>query len=186
MPRSKTPSDVAAQFFADNLVLNPLDLGPHPLFLHRTKLMQQETRYKDYRIVAVKYDGEGLDSFGFKVETVYAVLDDFDDPALPLVPRYFWSPADAAGAIDFYLWAKKIFPQKKWATSPAHEYNMMTLMRRRMPEVFETFHDLRGILQESYEFGDNPHKAITDRLNRMGSEVMSWKRAVEPPVDDGF
>ena len=110
---------MTAQFYEDNIGLTPLDLGPHPLFHHRIKTMQQETTYKGYRIVETKYNGEGLDSFGFKVEKVYAVLDDFDEPALPLVPSYFWSPADAAGAIDFYLWAKTIFPQKKWATSPA-------------------------------------------------------------------
>ena len=66
------------------------------------------------------------------------------------------------------------------------EYNMMTLMRRRMPEVFEAIHDIRGIIIAAADFEDNPAKEITDRLNRMDSQVRSWTRAVDPQSADGF
>lgn len=169
-------------FYYDNLMLTPLDLGPHPIFHHRITTAMKEAPHRGFRIVQKKYDGptEGVDSFGFQVEFVYTVLDDFDDFALPLAPAYFWSPADAAAAIDFYLWAKTKFPQKKWATSPAHEYNMMTLLRRRIPEVYEALHDMRKIMLDAADFGDNPAKELKARMDMLDSATHSWTR------QDGF
>lgn len=138
--------------------------------------VMKEVEYRGYRIVAQPYTGAGdkSDTMGFDVPVAFVVLDDFDAPALPLTQQWFWSPWDARNAIDFYEWVKNTINKKKWPTTAAHEYNMMSLYRRRIPAVFMAIHDIRELLAAAKDFDENPAKAISSRLDTLALEVHAW------------
>ena len=143
--------------------------------------MTTEVEYRGYIIKAVEHTGsfDKADTMGLDVPAAFTVVDDFGDQALPLHHHLFWSPWDARQAIDFYLWAKENINLKKWPTTPAHEFNLMLMYRRHFPAMFSFFHDLKKILAEARDFGDNPDKAINARLAALDAQVREW--GVWPP-----
>lgn len=138
--------------------------------------VQTEVTYRGYRIVLLPYNGtfDKSDSMGFDVPAAFAVLDDFDEPALPYSHHWFWSPWDARNAIDFYEWVKTVIDKKKWPTSAQHEFNLMLAYRQKIPAVFMAVHDIRKIMRDARDFDENPAKKIEDSLVLMETEIRSW------------
>lgn len=137
--------------------------------------VQKEVEYKGYRIVAQTYNGahDQSDTMGFDVPVAFAVLDDFDDAALPISHHWFWSPWDARNAIDYYEWVKTTIDKKKWPTTAAHEFNFMLQYRRRVPAVFAAIHDIKKLIRDARDFDENPAQAIMDRITLMEVEIRS-------------
>jgi hypothetical protein len=140
--------------------------------------VQKEVEYKGYRIVAQDYTGafDKSDTMGFDVPAVFSVLDDFDEAALPLNQHWFWSPWDARNAIDFFEWIKTTINKKRWPTTPAHEFNIMLMYRRKIPAVFKAIRDIRKIIADARDFDENPSRAIIDRLDLMDVEIRHWDK----------
>lgn len=141
--------------------------------------VQKEVEYKGYRIVAQDYTGafDKSDTMGFDVPAAFSVLDDFDETALPLNQHWFWSPWDARNAIDFFEWIKTTINKKRWPTTPAHEFNIMLMYRRKIPAVFKAIRDIRKIIADARDFDENPSKAIIDRLDLMDVEIRHWDKS---------
>lgn len=169
-----------ALFYRSNLELNNLDVGPLALYSkhRRSTPVTQEVTYRGFTIQKRKYDGpgDGLDSLGFPIEHVYCVVDDFGDHALPFSQQFFWSPADAAGAVDFWLWAKDRFPKRFQLTSPLHEYNQSHLYRRRPGAVYAAIDDIKKLIREAADFEENPAAAISQRIYGMEVELREWPK----------
>ena len=138
--------------------------------------MQKEVEYRGYRIVAQKYTGAPghEDTMGFDVPVAYVVLDEFDDPALPITHHWFWSPWDARNAIDFYEWVKTTIDKKKWPTTAAYEFNRMLQFRRRPWACFAAVHDIRKLIAAARDFDENPAPAIASRIDGMEVEMRAW------------
>lgn len=141
-----------------------------------SETVQKEVNYKGYRIVALEYTGafDKPDTMGFDVPAAFAVLDDFDEPALPYSTHWFWSPWDARNAIDFYEWVKTIIDKKKWPTSAQHEFNFMLAYRQKIPAVFIAIRDIRKIIEDARDYDENPSQRIADRIALMETEVRAW------------
>lgn len=125
-----------------------------------------EFEYRGLRIVANAYTGafDKFDTMGFNVPAAFVVLDAFDEPGLPIIQHWFWSPWDAKNAIDFVEWVKPTIDKKKWPTTVAYEFNLMIAYKRNFTHVFTTLKDIEKIVREAISFDDNPAQAVLDKL----------------------
>lgn len=154
-----------------NTYINALrDIGPFGYRVWHspasTLMSITEIEYKGLRICANRYNGvfDKSDSMGFDVPVAFVVLDAFDDPGLPTVQQWFWSPHDARNAIDFVDWVKPTIDTKKWPTTVACEFNLMIAYKRNFNHVFATLKDIEKIVREAISFDDNPSQAVLDKL----------------------
>ena len=133
-----------------------------------------EVTYNGRRIVANQYNGlhDNIDSMGFKVPVAFVVLDEFDEPALPIIQHWFWSPYDAAAAIRFVDWVSpRIAKNKKWATSVAYEYNQMVAYRRNFDHVYAALREIEDMCISARDFDDNATPDILKRLQLLRQVV---------------
>lgn len=121
-----------------------------------------ETEYRDYIIRRKKYEPAAGEPgcMGFHIEHVYVVEDEFGEPGLPeILQQVFWSPADAAQAIDFRI---QIGPyidknQRTWPTTLAYEFNNLLRFRRNAVYLLQEMNAMRTRLDECLDgFGDEP------------------------------
>lgn len=124
---------------------------PHDRFTNTGLNMQTEIQYKGERIVQNHYNAqhESIENMGFPVNRAYVVMDEFDEPSLPIIEQWFWSPIDAMQAIDLCKWAEKFFNFKKWPTTIAHEYHVLMAYKRHIAQVYITIRDVRKILDSN-------------------------------------
>lgn len=134
-----------------------------------------EVEYRGRRIVANNYTGafDNSDTMGFNVPIAFSVLDEFDEPALPTVQHWFWSPHDAAAAIRFVDWVTpRIAKDKKtWPTTVAYEYNMMVAYRRNFDEVYGAIKEIEKMCIDARDFDDDMTAAILSRLQLLRQVV---------------
>lgn len=133
----------------------------------------KEIEYKDRRIVANQYNGlhDKSDTMGFTVPVAFVVLDEFDEPALPTIQQWFWSPWDAANAIDMSDWLRDTIDTKKWPTTVAFEYNQMTAYRRNFSNVYMAIKDIEKMCIDARDFDDNVTEAVLSRLQLLRQSV---------------
>ena len=82
-------------------------------------------------------------------------------------------PFEARRAIDFVEWAKENINVRKWNTTIAHEYNVMTNYQRHIDHVYITVQEVRKMCRDELEWGDNPAvKKILERLDYMHQECL--------------
>lgn len=150
------------------------DIGPQNPNFPRNQTVQKRVKYRGYWIEQRPY-AQGLpdmsDTMGFEPTVVYVVVDDFGDKALPIVTHQFWNPWDARNAIDLVEYLKGKVPKPKWATSIAHEHQLMLLLRRKPAAVYNALHDIKRLIVQSKDFGDNPANAIGTRLHGLNIEL---------------
>jgi hypothetical protein len=134
-----------------------------------------EVEYRGRRIVANAYTGafDKSDTMGFNVPVAFVVLDEFDDPALPLIQQWFWTPHDASAAIRFVDWVTpRIAKDKKnWPTTIAYEYNMMVAYRRNFDEVYGAIKEIEKMCIDARDFDDDMTAAVLSRLQRLRQVV---------------
>lgn len=137
---------------------------------------QVSFEYNGYEIQQDQHHGtfSKVESMGFTVNTVFKVADEFGDYALPLNHQLFWSPSDAAQAIDCALYMqKKIGNLKKWPTTAAHEFNIMLCYRRKFWRVYEAIDRIKGMCIDARDFDENPREKIIDILNVLHQHVVA-------------
>lgn len=128
-----------------------------------------EIEYNGERIVQNQYHNllDNMESFGFKVDRAYVVVDEFDEPSLPTVQQWFWSPIDAMHAIDLSRWAKKFFNFKKWPTTVAHEYNNLLAYKRHIALVYITIREVVELLKSAGDGLEDDSDIIRQALNKL-------------------
>lgn len=156
--------------------------NPDPKYLSKGDTMsgQTETEYRGYIIRRVPYKPASGDAgcLGFPITHVYKVEDEFGDPGLPeLIQQIFWSPADAAQAIDFRVDLGPIYERNmhKWATTLAYEFNNLLRFRRNAVYLLCEVNSLRNAVQEAVDFGDD--LPIT-RVQSFLSDIESVKHRI--------
>lgn len=131
--------------------------------------------YKGHVIQEVPYSGTpgNYESYGLEVNKAYRVVDDFGDDTLPLLNNVFWTPADAAQAVDAALWLESRVDKAKatWPSTVTFEYNQMMAYRRRFYAVYQALSEIDDMCQSARDFDENPREAIIGRLQLLRLEV---------------
>lgn len=169
-PKPEKISGSGIGFDTEKLYLHPLGFKvwlSRPIGLNMND--QTEIEYKGERIVQNEYHNlhENTESFGFKVNRAYVVVDEFDDPSLPTNQQWFWSPLDAMHAIDLVHWAKKFFNFKRWPTTVAHEYNVLLNYKRHIALVYITVREVMELLKSADDGLDDEGDIIKQALNKL-------------------
>lgn len=143
-------------------------------------MSQTEIPWRGYRIVQVDYKPiSEFENYGFTVNQVFKVLDDFDDNALPMPEQVFWSPNDAIHAL--YM-AESIAPEivgkRKWPTTVTFEYHQMLAYRTHFYYVYEALQNIKKAIRDAKEWDENPGKRITDILNLLHQVVHERRERV--------
>ena len=144
-----------------------------------------EVSFMGLRIVAQQYNGlfDNSDTMGFRVPAAFAVIDDFDEPALPLVQQWHWSPWDARNAIWFCAWYKEhIIPGRRWKDSQSWKFCDLLEYRRKPHLPFAAVQDIKKIIAESADFDENPAKLITLRIEQLERELRAWPAEKSEPI----
>jgi len=133
--------------------------------------MQTEYEYRGMIVRRVK--NETQTCLGFKVDYVYQVVDEFDEPAIPaILEQNFWSPYDAKVAIDFSH-AYGSFRKARRHPIPetqAYEFSRLQAMRRHIVEIVCALEDLRDKANDANEFGEDLKPwVVIDALGRVGA-----------------
>lgn len=121
--------------------------------------------YRDHRIVHVDYAGP--ECMGFKMPKAFKVMDEFDEPTLPLVQQTFWTPGDAVSAIHMSEVVAPGLKGPKWPTTVQYEYNIMLLYRANFDRVFHAIQKIKKAIRDAKDFDENPSEEITKILNSL-------------------
>lgn len=115
-----------------------------------------ERDHQGWRIVEVETDAECM---GFPMRHAFKVIDEFDE-ALPTVQNLFWTPQEAAAAIDFVVQRGG-----KWKPAYNHDLNMAIAYRRNAIDVYACVQAVRQVLHDARELDDNPSTEIEGILS---------------------
>lgn len=134
-----------------------------------------EVKYRGRRIVLT--DDRNLvgssypDKWGFAPTQGYIVLDEFDEVIFPVGMHWFYTPDDAAMAIEML---DTIYPQIKDrnpATTLLHEYGVMRAYRREFWHTYGALQDIRKLVDDARAFEENPLEDIAQRLHFLRQQV---------------
>ena len=152
--------------------------SPYTLPSTKYENMQPPTilRAVDYhgrRIAAVPYSGAvgKVDTMGFDTPVAYIVLDEFDEPALPVLTQWFWSPHDAAAAVRFVDWIGPYILARKanWPTTVEYEFELAMAYRRKFSDVYAALKDIERLCQQ--DDAENAKREIAARLGLLRQVV---------------
>lgn len=134
-----------------------------------------EIEYAGKRIVATKYVGafDNIDTLGFNVPVAFVVLDEFDEPALPLTQQWFWSPHDAQAAIRSVDWLTARIDKTKhrWPSTVSHDYNQMVAYRRNFDHVYAAVREVEQMCLDARDFDEDVREAVLSRLTLLRQAV---------------
>lgn len=139
---------------------------------------QTEFAYKaGYNIVQVQHHGtfNNYESMGFEVDQAYVVKDDFDEFTLPTLQQTFWTPGDAASAIDTVLRFEAVHKKQraKWPTTVIHEYNIVINYRRKWHVVMASLAKIEKMCEDD-GFGEAASAAdILKELAYLRQSIMT-------------
>lgn len=138
---------------------------------------QTSVDYKGYSIVQMPHHGtfNNYESMGFEVDVCYGVQDDFGEFTLPTLQQKFWTPGDAAAAIDTIALfeSQKKVQGKKWPTTVMHEFNVVINYRRKWHVVMATIAKLEKMCEDD-GFGDSCSVAdVRQELKYLRQMVMA-------------
>lgn len=136
--------------------------------------MTERLEHMGLYIVPQQYNGtfDKSDTLGFTVPAAFTVVDDFDEPALPLVNHWHWSPHDAKNAIEFCAWWKEhVVTGKRWKDTASWAFQDVLAFRRHPHKVFAALQDIKTLLASAQDFDENPARAIEDRIYLLELEL---------------
>lgn len=130
-----------------------------------------EVEFQGRRIVATKYTGafDKSDTMGFDVPVAFVVLDEFDEPALPIVQHWFWSPWDARNAIKMVDWLKDRIERDKrlWPSTVPYEFNLMLAYRRNFADVYATLREIEDMCISARDFDENVTESVLRKVQHL-------------------
>lgn len=137
-----------------------------------------EATYRGRRIVCTNdpnYCSTNKDGWGFVPPCVYTVLDEFDDVVFPIGMHVFWTPDDAANAIEML---DTIFPRitrDQPNTTLMYEYGRMRQYRRAFFVTYDAVQAMRQAVDDARALDDNPCEDIHEMLHGLHQSVMQWR-----------
>jgi hypothetical protein len=137
--------------------------------------IKHETPYRGYRIVQTddpRIVGQANpDKWGFTTDRGFTVLDEFDEIIFPIGMHWFWTPEDAAAAIEMYDTILPSIKKSQPATTLLYEYGTMRGYRREFWHTYHAIIDLQRIVDDAVAFGDNPLDDVKKRLHLLRQQV---------------
>ena len=135
----------------------------------------QETEYKGVRIVETLHRPEykRFDTMGFDVGRVYAVVDEFDSPALPVIYHTFWSPLEAKNAIDICEYLDKAVAEKRkrWPTTVTYEFTEALQYRNNFGQVFVALKQIEQMCLDAQDLGEDMTEDVLKALRELRRTV---------------
>jgi hypothetical protein len=116
-----------------------------------------ETEHREYRVIQTndpKFVGQA-DCAGFKISEGFVVRDAFDEPVLPNVIPWFYSPWDAIAAIEMLDTVVPAIKEGEPATTLVYEYTLMWQYRQHFHQVYAALHSLQTLCDDAATFGDD-------------------------------
>lgn len=124
-----------------------------------------ETPYRGYRIVCT--DDPNLvgqqypDKWGFTTDRGFVVLDDFEENVFPVGMHWFYTPEDAAAAIEMLDTILPIIKTRVPATSLRHEFFLMQQYRREFWSVYAALQKIDSACDDAQQ-GLDENRAATN------------------------
>lgn len=134
-----------------------------------------EVPYRDRRICLT--DDANLvgqaypDRWGFTTDRGYVVLDEFDEHVLPAGMHWFYTPDDAACAIEMLDTILPTIQKGTPATTLLYEYGIMRAYRREFWITYNALARMQNILDDAVAFGDNATAALITELHALRQAV---------------
>lgn len=150
--------------------------------LSAPKNIIHEVEYRGRRIVLT--DDKNLvgqpnpDAWGFTTDRGYVVLDEFDEHVFPIGQHWFYTPYDAAAAIELL---DSALPEIKTAqphTTFTYEYGVMRRYRADFGLTYKALVDIQNKIDEAKQFDDNPTQAIADILHLLRQNVARSRSSI--------
>lgn len=143
------------------------------------KSIKHEVKYRDYRIVQTddpKVIGPGNpDKWGFAIGQGFVVMDEFDENVFPVGMHWFYTPDDAAAAIEMLDTILPIIKDRTPATTLLYEYGLMRTYRREFWHSYRALQEIQKACDDAATFGDNPREEIASRLHFLRQQVAQGK-----------
>jgi hypothetical protein len=130
-----------------------------------------EVEYRGRRIICT--DDKNLigpqyaDKWGFAPDRGYVVLDEFDENVFPIGMHWFYTPDDAACAIEMLDTILPTIKAGQPATTLLYEYGVMRQYRREFFHIYGTLAKLQRIIDDAKVFDENPSTAIGRELHAL-------------------
>jgi hypothetical protein len=157
----------------------PASAANKPLPSPKPESIKHEVPYRGRRIVLT--DDPRLvgapypDKWGFTTDQGFVVLDEFDEIEFPVGMHWFWTPDDAACAIELLDTILPTIKEGTPATTLLYEHGIMRAYRREFWHVYHALADIRKACDDAVAFGDNPCEDIVKRLHFLRQQVAQGK-----------
>lgn len=148
-----------------------------PLPAPDPKSIIHEVDYRGYRIVLTNdrrcVGASFPDKWGFAPQQGYVVLDEFDDHVFGVGMHWFYSPDDAASAIEMHDSVVPEIKEEQPHTTVLYEYGLMRAYRREFHEVYRALNKLQRMCDDAVSFEDTtlPVKSVQDELHLLRQNV---------------
>lgn len=132
-----------------------------------------ETQHRGMRIIHTndpRLVGQ-KDLAGFDITQGFIVLDEFDDPVLPPLMSWFYTPYDAIMAIEMRDIAMPDIKASQPATSFQYEYGLMWQYRQNFDAVYHALNRIQAACDEGDSFGEDPSTQIKEILHTLRQRV---------------
>lgn len=135
----------------------------------------REVEYRGRRIVLT--DDNNLvgqkfpDKWGFTTDRGYVVLDEFDEHVFPAGVHWFYTPDDAAAAIELLDSALPTIKEST-PTTFTYEYGVMRRYRAEFGLTYKALVDIQAAVDEATQFGDDPSEKIKTILHTLRQNAM--------------
>ena len=111
------------------------------------------------------------DSWGFTTDRGYVVLDEFDENVFPIGMHWFYTPDDAACAIEMLDHVLPTIKENTPATTLLYEYGIMRQYRREFWHTYGAIARIQRACTEASQFDDNPLTTIQTELHALRQNV---------------
>jgi hypothetical protein len=134
-----------------------------------------EFPYKGYRIVQTddrEWIGYNSVEGAPVMPNVFVVVDDFDEPALPIGMQSYYTLHDAYAAIDIKEEYFPLVSGATWPTTLLHEYRVYQSYRRNFHHVMVALASIKKTCQDAKDFDDNPGEDVLRRLHLLNQVIV--------------
>lgn len=111
------------------------------------------------------------DLAGFDITQGFVVLDEFDEPVLPPLMSWFYTPYDAIMAIEMRDVCMPDIKESQPATSFQYEYGLMWQYRQNFDQVYHALNRIQQACDDSVGFDENPRAEITKILHNLRQNI---------------
>lgn len=126
----------------------------------------------DKRLVGQLYP----DSFGFTTDRGYVVLDEFDEIIFPIGMHWFYTPHDAACAIEMLDTILPTIKEEAPYETLSHAYHLMSRYRQMFWCTYTAILSIDRALAQAVQFEENPRDEIATILHNLRQRVREGVR----------